>query len=105
MASTEQLQARETLAAAGRRRQQETARLGDAIAELTARIQAATYELLVMIGEFDKREGWGEGFKSCAHRLNWRTGLAIDVVSTAFAGRTRRATPDLVKRGTSLHYI
>ena len=59
------------------RRRAETTRLGDAIAELAARIQAATYELLVMIREFDDREGWGEGFGSCAHWLNWRTGLAM----------------------------
>ena len=63
--------------AAGRRRHEQTAHLGDAIAELPARIQAATYELLVMIHEFDEREGWGEGFTSCAHWLNWRTGLAV----------------------------
>ncbi len=63
--------------AAGLRRQAETAVLGDAIAELAARIQAATYELLVMVSEFDERGGWGGGFKSCAHWLNWRTGLAL----------------------------
>ena len=63
--------------AAGLRRQAETAGLGDAIAELAARIQAATYELLVMVRQFDEREGWGGGFKSCAHWLNWRTGLAM----------------------------
>ena len=58
-------------------RRAETARLGDGIAELASRIQAATYELLVMIHEFDEREGWGQGFRSCAHWLNWRTGLAM----------------------------
>ena len=58
-------------------RRTDTARLGDSIAELAARIQAATFELLVMIHEFDERGGWGEGFKSCAHWLNWRTGLAM----------------------------
>ena len=63
--------------AAGLERQAETAVLGDAIAELAARIQAATYELLVMVREFDDREGWGGGFTSCAHWLNWRTGLAM----------------------------
>ena len=79
MASNQQRHAPLTLpvAAAGRRRHGETARPGDAIAELAARIQAATYELLVMIREFDEREGWGEGFKSCAHWLNWRTGIAM----------------------------
>ena len=63
--------------AAGLQRQAETAVLGDAIAELAARIQAATYELLVMIRQFDERGGWGQGFNSCAHWLNWRTGLAL----------------------------
>ena len=58
-------------------RRAETVALGDAIAELAARIQAATYELLVMIREFDERDGWGRGFSSCAHWLNWRTGLAL----------------------------
>ena len=57
-------------------RRDEAERLGNDIAELAARIQAATYELLVMIRAFDQREGWS-GFKSCAHWLNWRTGLAL----------------------------
>ena len=55
----------------------EVDRLGDSIAELAARIQAATYELLVLVREFDERAGWNEGFGSCAHWLNWRTGLAL----------------------------
>ena len=63
--------------AADLERQAETAILGDAIAELAARIQAATYELLVMIRQFDACGGWGQGFTSCAHWLNWRTGLAM----------------------------
>ncbi len=50
-------------------------RLGDRIAELSARIQSATYELLVLIREFDQQEGWG-GRLSCAEWLSWRTGLA-----------------------------
>ena len=57
-------------------RRDEAERLGDDIADLAARIQAATYELLVMIRAFDQRAGWS-GFKSCAHWLNWRTGLAL----------------------------
>ena len=51
------------------------ARLGNRIAELSARIQAATYELLVLIREFDEREGW-DGCVSCAQWLSWRAGLA-----------------------------
>ena len=50
-------------------------RLGDRIAELSSRIQAATYELLVLIRQFDERNGW-ESCTSCAHWLSWRTGLA-----------------------------
>ena len=50
--------------------------LGDRIAELSARIQAATYDLLCDLRQFGRRHGW-EGFRSCAHWLNWRTGLAL----------------------------
>ena len=50
--------------------------LADDIAELASRIQAATYELLVLIRRFDEQGGWS-GFVSCAHWLNWRTGLAL----------------------------
>ena len=56
--------------------QPELKRLGDQIAELSARIDAATYELLCHLREFDRGYGW-EGFRSCAHWLNWRTGLAL----------------------------
>ena len=51
------------------------ARLGDRIAELSARIQAATHEL-VLIREFDEREGW-DGCLSCAQWLSWRAGLSL----------------------------
>ena len=51
------------------------ARLGDRIAELSARIQAATHELLVLIREFDEQEGW-DGCLSCAQWLSWRAGLS-----------------------------
>ena len=56
-------------------RRDQLARLGDRIAELSARIQAATYELLVLIREFDAREGW-DGCVSCAQWLSWRAGLS-----------------------------
>ena len=86
------------------RRQNETAALGDAIAELASRIQAATYELLVMIHQFDERGGWGAGFTSCAHWLNWRTGLAMGAAREKV--RVARALADLprvsdaMRRGT-----
>jgi hypothetical protein len=55
----------------------DTVAIGDAIADLAARIHAATYELLVLIREFDARAGWNNGFLSCAHWLNWRTGIDL----------------------------
>jgi hypothetical protein len=32
---------------------------------------------LVLIREFDQLGDWGRGFKTCAHWLNWRTGIAM----------------------------
>lgn len=52
-------------------------RLGDEIAELAAHLHAATYRLLVLVREFDQRGGWHTGFRSCAHWLSWRTGIAM----------------------------
>jgi hypothetical protein len=53
----------------------ELERLGDRIAELSAHLEAATSRLLDLIREFDAREGWNNGFRSCAHWLAWRTNL------------------------------
>src|SRR6266436_5304344 len=50
-------------------------RLGDEIAELSAHLDAATARLLDLIREFDARDGWGNGFRSCAAWLTWRVGL------------------------------
>src|SRR5216117_759762 len=50
-------------------------RLGDAIAELSAHVEAATARLLDLIREFDARGGWNPGFRSCAASLSWRVGL------------------------------
>jgi len=79
-------------------------RLGNEIAELSAHIQAATYQLLVLIREFDARDGWGTGFRSSAHWLNWRTGLDLGAVrekvrvAHALAGGRSQPQP----RGASL---
>ncbi len=51
--------------------------LGEAIAQLAQRLHAATYELLVMLREFDAQAGWNNGFLSCAHWLSWRTGIDL----------------------------
>ena len=50
-------------------------RLGNEIAELSAHLDAATAHLLHLIREFDVREGWNTGFRSCAAWLSWRVGL------------------------------
>ncbi len=52
-------------------------RLGDEIAELSAHLDAATARLLDLIREFDAREGWNTGFRSCAAWLCWRVGLDL----------------------------
>ncbi len=49
--------------------------LGERIVELAARINIATYEMLTLIAEFDRREGWAEdGSTSCAEWLAVTTG-------------------------------
>ena len=48
------------------------------ITELAAHMHAATYRLLVLVAEFDRREGWRQwGMLSCAHWLNWRCGIGL----------------------------
>jgi hypothetical protein len=48
------------------------------ILTLCTRINAATYELLVMIRQFDERAGWLQwGLDNCAEWLAWRCDLAM----------------------------
>jgi hypothetical protein len=49
--------------------------LGEEIAELSAHLEAATARLLQLIREFDARQGWNTGFRSCAEWLGWKVGL------------------------------
>ena len=55
----------------------ELERLGDEIAEMSAHLEAAAARLLDRIREFDAREGWNTGFRSCAAWLAWRVGLDL----------------------------
>ena len=73
--------------------------LGDRIAELSARIQAATYDLLCDLREFDRQHGW-EGFRSCAHWLSWRTGL--DLGAAREKVRVANALADLNHIGAAM---
>src|SRR5437868_7697084 len=51
--------------------------LSDEIAELSAHLDAATARLLELIRQFDARDGWNTGFRSCAHWLSWRVGMDL----------------------------
>ena len=55
----------------------ELERIGDAIAELSAHLDAASARLLDLIRDFDARGGWNNGFRSCAEWLSWRVGLDL----------------------------
>ena len=53
--------------------------LGNEITALYGLITAATYELLVKIGKFDRDRLWEDaGLVSCAHWLNWKCGIGMN---------------------------
>jgi len=74
--------------------------LGEAIADIAAGIHAATYQLLVLLHEFDERKGWNNGFLSCAHWLSWRT--SIDMGAAREKVRVARVLPSLPLLGGAL---
>ena len=52
--------------------------LADQISELAGHLNAADRRWLMLIAEFDRREGWAaHGARSCAHWLNWKCGLDL----------------------------
>ena len=52
--------------------------LDNDIVKLCARINAATYELLVLVRQFDERVGWlAWGFDNCAEWLHWRCDIGL----------------------------
>ena len=56
----------------------ESERLGREITELCGHLYAATYRLLMLIGEFDAKGGWElPGLVSCAHWLNYKCGIGM----------------------------
>ena len=69
-------------------------RLEDEITELAAHINAANYDLLLLIGRYDEEKGWVEhGLASCAHWLQWRCGTNLGVAREKL--RVARALPGL----------
>lgn len=52
--------------------------LAEEIQTLAGRINAANHRFLMLIAEFDRRNGWHtDGMQTCAHWLNWKCGIAI----------------------------
>jgi hypothetical protein len=48
------------------------------ITELAGHLNAANHRWLVLIAEFDRRQGWSDGStQSCAHWLSWKCGLDL----------------------------
>jgi len=61
---------------------------------LAGHLAAGEARLVELIGEFDRREGWGgDGIISCAHWLSWKTGLGP--VAARERVRVARALPEL----------
>ena len=85
-----------------RRNREERNRLENEIAELSARIDAAIYELLVRIRRFDELEGWS-GATSYPQWLSWRAslapGTAREYVRVAHALARLPKTSDALRRG------
>jgi hypothetical protein len=52
--------------------------LATEICTLAGHINAANHRWLMLIAEFDQRNGWNDGgSQSCAHWLNWKCGVAM----------------------------
>ncbi len=78
--------------------------LDRAIVNLSARINAASYELLLLIRRFDERGGWLQwGFSNCAEWLAWRCDLGLSAarekVRVAHALKTLPAIASAFSRG------
>ena len=68
--------------------------LAAAVSTLAANIHAATYRLLILIAELDRREVWAaQGALSCAHWLGWACG--IDTHTAREKVRVARALAEL----------
>jgi len=58
--------------------EQSLEKLEQEITHLAGFINAATCRFLLLVAEFDRRDGWhGAGMISCAHWLNWRCGVGM----------------------------
>jgi hypothetical protein len=56
----------------------ETERLAAELIELSGHLNAGEHRFLVLLAEFDRRQGWGDGAThSLAHWLQWKLGFAL----------------------------
>lgn len=59
------------------------------ITELAGHLNAAHYQWLSLIAEFDRREGWSDSStQSCAHWLNWQCGMDLGAAREMCVWRT-----------------
>lgn len=71
-----------------------TPELVAALTALTGHLNAAQHRFLVLLAEFDRRQGWSDGAThSCAHWLNWQ--LGIDLGAAREKVRVAHALADL----------
>lgn len=76
-------------------------KLGERIAELAARINAAEARMMTLIADFDRRGGWKDGgYASCAEWLAWRIGIKIGPARERV--RTARALENLPRTADAL---
>ena len=70
--------------------------LGEQITELVAHLDAGTFQLLVLLHEFDEQKQWAdEGIRSCAHWLNMHCGMNLGAARERI--RVAHALPCLPK--------
>lgn len=70
--------------------------LANEICTLTGHINAANHRWLVLVAEFDRRNGWSDSAtQSCAHWLNWKCGIAMGAAREKV--RVARALENLPK--------
>jgi len=79
--------------------------LDEAIVNLASRINQGTYELLVLVRQFDERVGWLKwGFESCADWLHWRCDFSLctarEKVRVAHALKTQPCVASAFASGT-----
>src|SRR5688500_6984904 len=70
--------------------------LATEIFTLAGHINAATHRFLLLIAEFDRRQGWSDSVtQSCAHWLNWKCGIGMGAAREKV--RVARALENLPK--------